>query len=304
MARRYSHLGSQINEERLTTQLIEDIAKGLEDIRRQEEVLDKEVASRLRYLRVRNNANWITDDNIDRSICPDFDLYAAMHNIQNLSDIRRTIHDEHHAHPAFGSHARQAITSQNIDPILCRIISNLVPTTNVCHTFLDDSKAVTENSRLCHLSRRTAREAAEAEAKAVRQAAKTKAIAARAIANTAERAARRIEKEAAEATAKVVKMKAKEEAKVTKWAAKQADMVTANAKRKKETEEAKAAKRTAIEAAATAAKAAKQTVWYERNCARHNAMESISRKDPTKLATIGSLFKIAVSSRDVFGYNP
>ena len=34
------------------------------------------------------------------------------------------------------------------------------------------------------------------------------------------------------------------------------------------------------------------------------AYESISRKDPTKVATIFSLFNIAISSMDVFGDNP
>ena len=72
-----------------------------------------------------------------------------MHNIQNLADVRRTIYDEHHAHPPFGSHARQEIALHNIDAILCEVIPNLIPTAN------DTLERVlqSESGILPHLSR-------------------------------------------------------------------------------------------------------------------------------------------------------
>ena len=111
-----------------TTELIEGLTKGLTDIRRHEEVLDKDIASRSHYLQIRQSSNsppLLGSHN--QVLCPAFNLYTAMHNIQNVADIMRTIYDYHHAHPAFGTKARQAITSKNMNRILCKIMSNIAP---------------------------------------------------------------------------------------------------------------------------------------------------------------------------------
>ena len=128
---RHSHLEYNLNSERIAKQLIDDITENIVDIRKQENVLDQDVAFRLKRLTSHcHDSNWLS--NIDRNYTlAAFNVYAAMHNIQNLTDIKQTIFDDaNHAHPPFGSHARQEIMLRNSGAILCEVVSNLIPTVN------------------------------------------------------------------------------------------------------------------------------------------------------------------------------